>query len=127
MNEKHYHAILYTVLSSYGADIIANPESAKGRADLLLKFKDVNYIFELKYDGTTRSAFEQLDDKDYIAVAFENEHLTPPIFDNIVLSSVLNFWSPNVSSKLPRIEFNLLFATILFFNLSTSKTSCFLI
>ena len=50
MNEKHYHAILYTVLSSYGADIIANPESAKGRADLLLKFKDVNYIFELKYD-----------------------------------------------------------------------------
>jgi len=71
MNEKHYHAILFAVLASYGADVVANPESAKGRADLLLKFEDVNYIFELKYDGSTRAALDQVDDKDYIAVAME--------------------------------------------------------
>ncbi len=70
-NEKHYHSILYTMLASYGADVIANPESAKGKADLLLKFDDVNYIFELKLDGKTRYALEQIDDKDYEAVAIE--------------------------------------------------------
>ncbi len=71
MNEKHYHSVLYTILSSYGADVIANPESAKGRADLLLRFDEVNYIFELKLDGKTRYALEQIDDKDYVAVAIE--------------------------------------------------------
>ncbi len=71
MNEKHYHSVLYTILSSYGADVTANPESAKGKADLLLKFDDVNYIFELKIDGKTRYALEQIDDKDYVAVAIE--------------------------------------------------------
>ncbi len=70
-NEKHYHSVLYTMLASYGADVIANPESAKGKADLLLRFDDVNYIFELKLDGKTRYALEQIDDKDYIAVAME--------------------------------------------------------
>ncbi len=70
-NERHYHSVLYTMLASYGADVIANPESAKGKADLLLKFDDVNYIFELKLDGKTRYALEQIDDKDYIAVAIE--------------------------------------------------------
>jgi len=71
MNEKHYHSVLYTILASFGADVIANPESAKGKADLLLKFEDVNYIFELKLDGQTRAALEQIDDKDYVAVAIE--------------------------------------------------------
>ncbi|MCQ2253234.1 MAG: ATP-binding protein [Bacteroidales bacterium] len=70
-NEKHYHSVLYTILSSYGADVVANPESAKGRADLLLRFDDVNYVFELKLDGKTRAALDQIDDKDYIAVAME--------------------------------------------------------
>ncbi|MCQ2252845.1 MAG: ATP-binding protein [Bacteroidales bacterium] len=70
-NEKHYHSILYTMLASYGADVIANPESAKGKADLLLKFEDVNYIFELKLDGKTRYALEQIYDMDYVAVAIE--------------------------------------------------------
>ncbi|MCQ2253235.1 MAG: ATP-binding protein [Bacteroidales bacterium] len=70
-NEKHYHSVLYTILSSYGADVVANPESAKGRADLLLRFDDVNYVFELKLDGKTRAALDQIDDKDYIAVAIE--------------------------------------------------------
>lgn len=70
-NEKHYHAILYTMLASYGADVVANPESAKGKADLLLRFDDVNYIFELKLDGKTRYAPEQIYDMDYIAVAIE--------------------------------------------------------
>jgi len=71
MNERHYHSILYSILASYGADVVANPESAKGRADLLLRFDEVNYIFELKYDGSTRAALNQVDDKDYVAVAME--------------------------------------------------------
>ena len=72
MNEKHYHSILYTVLTSYGADISANVETALGKSDLLLRMPKKNYIIELKYERSTSSALDQIDDRDYRA-AFLDE------------------------------------------------------
>ena len=72
MNEKHYHSIIYTVLTSYGANISANVETALGKSDLLLRMPKKNYVIELKYDHTTDSALEQIDDRDYRA-AFLDE------------------------------------------------------
>ena len=72
MNEKHYHSIIYTVLTSYGANISANVETALGKSDLLLRMPKKNYVIELKYDHTIDSALEQIDDRDYRA-AFLDE------------------------------------------------------
>jgi hypothetical protein len=71
MNEKHYHSILYTVLTSYGADISANVETALGKSDLLLRMPKKNYVIELKYDHSTSSALDQIDDRDYRAAILD--------------------------------------------------------
>ena len=68
LNEKgehHYHAILYTLLTAFGADIIAEEPSAKGRADLVLKTQKGIYVIELKYDGTAEEALGQIDQRGY--------------------------------------------------------------
>ena len=43
-NEHYYHAILYTLLTAFGADVRAEEPSAKGRADLTLKMPKGIYI-----------------------------------------------------------------------------------
>ena len=72
MNEKHYHSILYTVLAAYGADITANVETALGKADLILKMPKTIYVIELKYDHSTQSALDQIDDRDYTAAVLDD-------------------------------------------------------
>jgi len=64
-NEMHYHSILYTVLVSFGADVVANPETALGKADLLLRMPESIYVIELKYNRNTDVALDQIDDRDY--------------------------------------------------------------
>ncbi|MBO7572359.1 MAG: AAA family ATPase [Bacteroidales bacterium] len=76
MNEKHYHSILYTVLTSFGANIAANQETALGKSDLILKMPKTIYVIELKYDQSTQSALNQIDDRDYkAAVLDENKRI----------------------------------------------------
>lgn len=68
LNEKgehHYHVILYTLLTAFGADITAVEPSAKGRADLILKVKKGIYVIELKYDDTAEEALKQIDQRGY--------------------------------------------------------------
>jgi len=60
MNEKHYHSILYTALVSFGADVLANPETALGKADLLLRMPKTIYVIELKYERTAAVAMRQI-------------------------------------------------------------------
>ena len=72
MNEKHYHSILYTVLAAYGADITANMETALGKADLILKMPKTIYVIELKYDHSTQSALDQIDNRDYTAAVLDD-------------------------------------------------------
>ncbi len=64
-NEHHYHALLYTLLTAFGADIRAEEPSAKGRADLVLLMPKGIYIMELKYDGTADEALAQIEQKGY--------------------------------------------------------------
>ncbi|MBR4264804.1 MAG: ATP-binding protein [Bacteroidales bacterium] len=64
-SEKYYHSILYTLLSSFGADIAANLETALGKADLVLKMPKTIYVIELKYNRSVASAKRQIDDRTY--------------------------------------------------------------
>ncbi len=71
-NEKHYHAVLYTVLASFGADITAQPETALGKCDLILKMPKAIYIIELKYNHSAETALDQIEEKDY-ATAYKDD------------------------------------------------------
>ena len=68
MNEKHYHAILYTVLTSFGAEITAQPETALGKCDLILKMPQAIYVIELKYNHSAQTALYQIEQKDYATI-----------------------------------------------------------
>ena len=64
-NEHYYHALLYTLLTAFGADVRAEEPTAKGRSDLVLLMPKGIYIMELKYDDTALNALEQIDEKGY--------------------------------------------------------------
>ena len=64
-NEHHYHALLYTLLTAFGADMVAEEPTAKGRADLVLRMPTTIYIMEIKYDGSATEALEQIKKKGY--------------------------------------------------------------
>ena len=64
-NERYYHSLLYTLLVAFGADVIAEEPTAKGRADITLRMPRAIYVMELKYDGTTAEAMQQMDSRGY--------------------------------------------------------------
>ncbi|MBR6068054.1 MAG: PD-(D/E)XK nuclease domain-containing protein, partial [Bacteroidales bacterium] len=64
-NELHYHSILYTVLTSFGADIAANQETALGKADLVLKMPKTIYVIEIKYNRSVDAAMKQIRNRRY--------------------------------------------------------------
>lgn len=64
-NEHYYHALLYTLLVSFGADVIAEDPSARGRADITLRMPKGIYVIEIKYDKTAQEALDQIDRKGY--------------------------------------------------------------
>ena len=64
-NEHYYHALLYTLLVSFGADVISEEPSAKGSADLTLRMPKGIYVLELKYDHTAQEALDQISRKGY--------------------------------------------------------------
>ena len=64
-NEHYYHALLYTLLTSFGADIRAEEASAKGRADMTLLMPKGIYVIEVKYDHTAQEALDQICKKGY--------------------------------------------------------------
>ena len=64
-NEHHYHALLYTLLVAFGADVRAEEPTAKGRSDLTLLMPKGIYIMEIKYDHTAQEALDQINRKGY--------------------------------------------------------------
>jgi len=66
-NEKHFHGLLYTALVAFGADVSVNPETAQGKADIVLKMKNTIYVMELKYKRCTKAALSQAGKRDYCA------------------------------------------------------------
>ena len=68
LNEKgehHYHVVLYTLLTAFGAEITAEEPSAKGRADIILKMPQGIYVIEIKYDDTADEALKQIEQRGY--------------------------------------------------------------
>ena len=66
-SEKHYQSVLYAVLASFGADVMAEDRTSDGRADIVLRLPQDIYVIELKYGKTVDAAMEQLHRKDYAA------------------------------------------------------------
>ena len=64
-NEHYYHALLYTLLTSFGADIRAEEPTAKGQSDLTLLMPRGIYVMEIKYDHTAQEALDQITRKGY--------------------------------------------------------------
>jgi hypothetical protein len=64
-NEHYYHALLYTLLVAFGADVRAEEPTAKGRSDITLKMPKGIYVMELKYDKPVQEALDQIDLKGY--------------------------------------------------------------
>ena len=71
-NERHYQAVLYTIFTMLGADVVAEHITSNGRIDLLLRTQKSIYIFELKYAKTTDVAMQQMISKQY-AQAFADD------------------------------------------------------
>ncbi|MBQ4387945.1 MAG: ATP-binding protein [Prevotella sp.] len=64
-NEHYYHALLYTLLTSFGADVRAEEPTAKGQSDLTLLMPRGIYVMEIKYDHTAQEALDQISRKGY--------------------------------------------------------------
>jgi len=64
-NEHYYHALLYTLLTAFGANIHAEEPTSKGLADLTLLMPKGIYVIEIKYDDTVEAALDQIDRKGY--------------------------------------------------------------
>jgi len=64
-NEHYYHALLYTLLTSFGADIRAEEATAKGCADLTLLMPKGIYVMEIKYDRPAEEALAQINARGY--------------------------------------------------------------
>ena len=64
-NEHYYHALLYTLLTSFGADVRAEEPTAKGQTDLTLLMPKGIYVMEIKYDHTVQEALDQINRKGY--------------------------------------------------------------
>ena len=63
--EKHYQTIFYLLFRLMGQYVDTEVKSAIGRADAVVKLKDVIYVFEFKFDGTPEEALAQIDSKQY--------------------------------------------------------------
>ena len=64
-NEHHFHAMLYTLFVSFGADVVAEDLTSQGRADLTLKLPRGIYIIELKFGKSADEALRQIDERGY--------------------------------------------------------------
>jgi hypothetical protein len=60
-----------------GADISDERQSARGRADAILKDKSGVYVFEFKYGKTAPEAVDQAREKDYAGPWLDGD---PPVF-----------------------------------------------
>ena len=71
-NERHYQAVMFTILTMLGADVQVEYATTDGRIDLVLKAEQHIYIFELKYKKDADTAMAQIEQNDY-AKAFADD------------------------------------------------------
>jgi hypothetical protein len=76
-NEKEAKRYFLLFMKLIGADISGERQSARGRADAILKDKSGVYVFEFKYGKTPREALDQARGKDYAGPWLDGN---PPVF-----------------------------------------------
>ena len=64
-DKKNADEALYTLLTSFGADVRAEEPTAKGQTDLTLLMPKGIYVMEIKYNHTAQEALEQINRKGY--------------------------------------------------------------
>jgi len=64
--ERHYQVVFYLVFKLMGQFTQAEVQSARGRADAVVKTPDYVYVFEFKLHDTAEAALRQIDEKDYL-------------------------------------------------------------
>lgn len=63
--ERHYQVVFYLVFKLMGQFTGAEVQSARGRADAVVKTPKYIYVFEFKLDGTAEEALKQINQKGY--------------------------------------------------------------
>ena len=76
-NESEAKRYFLLSLSLLGADVSGERQSARGRADAILKDKSGVYVFEFKYGKSPEEAIEQARTKDYAGPWLDGD---PPVF-----------------------------------------------
>jgi hypothetical protein len=76
-NEPEAKRYFLLSLSLVGADVSGERQSARGRADAILKDKSGVYVFEFKYGMSSEEAIEQARTKDYAGPWLDGD---PPVF-----------------------------------------------
>lgn len=64
--ERHYQVVFYLVFKLMGQFTHAEVQSARGRADAVVKTPKYIYVFEFKLHGTAEEALQQIDEKGYL-------------------------------------------------------------
>jgi hypothetical protein len=66
--EKYYQTIFYLVFTLLGQFAESEVRSARGRADAVVKIRELVYVFEFKLDksGSVEDALKQIDEKGYL-------------------------------------------------------------
>lgn len=65
-NERDFQTVFYLIFNLMGALVLAEEDSAIGRADAVVHMPEAIYVFELKYDGSAEEAIKQIDNKGYL-------------------------------------------------------------
>ncbi|QTA38008.1 ATP-binding protein [Thermosipho ferrireducens] len=63
--ESYYHSLIYTIMAASGLDVVAEELTNLGRSDLVVKYANKVYIFEIKIDKNSNEALEQIKTKKY--------------------------------------------------------------
>ncbi|MFH0925138.1 MAG: PD-(D/E)XK nuclease domain-containing protein, partial [bacterium] len=58
--EAYYSSLIYTILALVGIRAEFEVQTAKGRLDAQIEFKDKVYLFEFKYDKPAKEALGQI-------------------------------------------------------------------
>ena len=64
-NENNFQNAFYILLSLIGVKTNAEVHTSNGRIDMLIRTSKYIYIIELKFDGSSIEALNQIKDKEY--------------------------------------------------------------
>ena len=70
--EKYFQNAMYLIFKMMGFYVEVERTTSRGRIDVVLKTKDYIYVIEIKLDGSTKDALQQIEDKGY-AEPFKND------------------------------------------------------